>query len=73
MFTNRRCHSSGKNTLLALMLASVLSCVGAVAETAAYSSTEGKTLVIHTYDSFVSEWGAGPKIAPLFDKLFSLL
>ena len=68
MFTNRRCHSSGKNTLLALMLASVLSCVGAVAETAAYSSTEGKTLVIHTYDSFVSEWGAGPKIAPLFEK-----
>jgi thiamine transport system substrate-binding protein len=27
-----------------------------------------KTVVVYTYDSFVSEWGAGPKIAPLFEK-----
>jgi thiamine transport system substrate-binding protein len=29
---------------------------------------EDKSLVVYTYDSFVSEWGAGPKIAPLFEK-----
>jgi thiamine transport system substrate-binding protein len=29
---------------------------------------EGSSLVVYTYDSFVSEWGAGPKIAPLFEK-----
>lgn len=32
------------------------------------AGAEGKTLVVYTYDSFVSEWGAGPKIAPLFEK-----
>jgi thiamine transport system substrate-binding protein len=31
-------------------------------------AAEDKTLVVYTYDSFVSEWGAGPKIAPLFEK-----
>jgi thiamine transport system substrate-binding protein len=34
----------------------------------AAAADEGKTLVVYTYDSFVSEWGAGPKIAPLFEK-----
>ncbi len=29
---------------------------------------EDKALVVYTYDSFVSEWGAGPKIAPLFEQ-----
>lgn len=29
---------------------------------------EAPELVVYTYDSFVSEWGAGPKIAPLFEK-----
>jgi thiamine transport system substrate-binding protein len=31
-------------------------------------AAEENTLVVYTYDSFVSEWGAGPKIAPLFEK-----
>jgi len=31
-------------------------------------AAEYKTLVVYTYDSFISEWGAGPKIAPLFEK-----
>jgi thiamine transport system substrate-binding protein len=32
------------------------------------SKKEDPELVVCTYDSFVSEWGAGPKIAPLFEK-----
>ncbi len=35
---------------------------------ASFASAEDKGLVVYTYDSFVSEWGAGPKIAPLFEK-----
>jgi thiamine transport system substrate-binding protein len=36
---------------------------------AAFSvSAQEKKVVVYTYDSFVSEWGAGPKIAPLFEK-----
>jgi thiamine transport system substrate-binding protein len=31
-------------------------------------SNDARTLVIYTYDSFISDWGAGPKIAPLFEK-----
>ncbi|MBL8966634.1 MAG: thiamine ABC transporter substrate-binding protein [Spirochaetaceae bacterium] len=29
---------------------------------------EEPALIVYTYDSFVAEWGAGPKIAPLFEK-----
>jgi len=29
---------------------------------------EEPELVIHTYDSFVAEWGAAPKLAPLFEQ-----
>jgi thiamine transport system substrate-binding protein len=32
------------------------------------ANAEEKSLVVYTYDSFVSEWGAGPKIALLFEK-----
>jgi thiamine transport system substrate-binding protein len=32
------------------------------------SGAEEKSLLVYTYDSFVSEWGAGPIIAPLFEK-----
>jgi thiamine transport system substrate-binding protein len=35
---------------------------------AAESPSDDKSLVVYTYDSFVSEWGAGPKIAPLFEQ-----
>lgn len=44
--------------ILSLATLLVLSC----------SKKEEPELVIATYDSFVSEWGAGPKIAPLFEK-----
>lgn len=29
---------------------------------------EAPELTVYTYDSFASEWGAGPKLAPLFEK-----
>ncbi|MDX9958875.1 MAG: hypothetical protein RBT68_10590, partial [Spirochaetia bacterium] len=29
---------------------------------------ENKTLVIYAYDSFVSEWGPGPVVIPLFEE-----
>lgn len=31
-------------------------------------SAQTKELVIYAYDSFVSEWGPGPKVIPLFEK-----
>jgi thiamine transport system substrate-binding protein len=31
-------------------------------------AAQEKKVVVYTYDSFVSEWGAGPKIAVLFEK-----
>jgi thiamine transport system substrate-binding protein len=40
----------------------------AVRGLAAQGTTEDKILVVYTYDSFVSDWGAGPKIAVLFEK-----
>jgi thiamine transport system substrate-binding protein len=47
----------------------VLMSVAAAAQQAAASRGEAdNTVVVYTYDSFVSEWGAGPKIAPLFEK-----
>jgi thiamine transport system substrate-binding protein len=45
-----------------------LSSVLALASLCAVAPAEGKRLVVYTYDSFVSEWGAGPKIALLFEK-----
>ena len=29
-------------------------------------------LVIYTYDSFVAEWGPGPKVVPKFEKLYGV-
>ena len=46
-----------------ILLAVVLSVFGMV-----NLNAEDPILVINTYDSFVAEWGAGPKIAPLFEK-----
>jgi thiamine transport system substrate-binding protein len=40
----------------------------AAIQLSAESGSDDKSLVVYTYDSFVSEWGAGPKIAPLFEK-----
>lgn len=39
-----------------------------IVATLACSKPEEPELVVYTYDSFVSEWGAAPKIAPLFEK-----
>jgi thiamine transport system substrate-binding protein len=50
--------------LAALLIA--FTAFGASAQRAAQDAD--KNLVVYTYDSFVSEWGAGPKIAPLFEK-----
>jgi thiamine transport system substrate-binding protein len=35
---------------------------------ASCAKPEAPELVVYTYDSFVADWGAGPKIAPLFEK-----
>ena len=45
-------------------------CLLALAATclSACAKAEAPELVVYTYDSFVSEWGAGPKLAPLFEK-----
>ena len=40
----------------------------AILVAASCSKPEAPELVVYTYDSFVSEWGAGPRIAPLFEK-----
>jgi len=48
----------------ALVLAAVSAWVGA-----APAAPPEKELVIYAYDSFVSEWGPGPKIIPKFEEL----
>ncbi len=35
-------------------------------------SKEAKNLVIYAYDSFVSEWGPGPKVIPLFEQKYGI-
>lgn len=32
------------------------------------NSSRAREVVVYTYDSFISEWGAGPRIAELFEK-----
>jgi thiamine transport system substrate-binding protein len=54
--------------LLLLCFPLFLAAQGASAQKAAAQDDGDSTLVVYTYDSFVSEWGAGPKIAPLFEK-----
>jgi thiamine transport system substrate-binding protein len=34
-------------------------------------SAQSKELVIYAYDSFVAEWGPGPKVIPLFEKAYN--
>lgn len=34
------------------------------------SKPQSKELVIYAYDSFVSEWGLGPQIIPLFEEMY---
>ena len=34
-------------------------------------SAESKELVIYAYDSFVAEWGPGPKVIPLFEQAYN--
>lgn len=50
-------HPSTRVAILATLLLSAFSL-----------NAQEKKVVVYTYDSFVSEWGAGPKIAPLFEK-----
>jgi thiamine transport system substrate-binding protein len=47
--------------------AAVLLSVGPAASLRAQS----KELVIYAYDSFVAEWGPGPKVIPLFEKAYN--
>ncbi|MCK4247427.1 MAG: thiamine ABC transporter substrate-binding protein [Methanomicrobia archaeon] len=51
---------------LLAITALVLALAGCVSE-----EIEEDKLVIYTYDSFVSEWGIGPKIVPLFEEAYN--
>jgi thiamine transport system substrate-binding protein len=62
------CVRSRFPALLLFVFSLFLATQGASAQRSAPQSDDEKTLVVYTYDSFVSEWGAGPKIAPLFEK-----
>ena len=55
-------------SITALLVFFSLALQGEVLSAQGSSKAEDKSLVVYTYDSFVSEWGAGPKIAPLFEK-----
>lgn len=55
--------------LAALGLALGLALVSPPAPQAAPAREEEQELVVYTYDSFVSEWGTGPRVVPLFEKL----
>jgi thiamine transport system substrate-binding protein len=54
--------------LLSFTIFLIFAALGGAAQNATPTSDAEKTLVVYTYDSFVSEWGAAPKIAPLFEK-----
>jgi thiamine transport system substrate-binding protein len=56
-----RAFGRSHNPIIILGLALLVLLGGSVA-------AEDKSLIVYTYDSFVSDWGAGPKIAPLFEK-----
>jgi len=45
-----------------------LSILIALGTSSCAKKAEAPELVVYTYDSFVSEWGAGPKLAPLFEQ-----
>lgn len=64
MFLSNRGPHRGR--ALPCILASVLA--SGVFASSIFAQSEDKTVVVYTYDSFVSEWGAGPKIAPLFEQ-----
>jgi len=51
---------------LVSVIALVLALTGCVSE-----EKKEDILVIYTYDSFVSEWGIGPKIVPLFEERYN--
>ena len=62
-----------KTVLIAFVgLVSFLSPLGAAGtaekDTTAAAGVEDNVLVVYAYDSFVSEWGPGPIIAPLFEE-----
>jgi len=63
----RRC---GRSPALVVSFAFLLASAAIAAQepAAAAARDSEKTVVVYTYDSFVSEWGAGPKVAPLFEK-----
>jgi thiamine transport system substrate-binding protein len=49
---------------LALVAALAAGCIG--------GESEDTELTIYTYDSFVSEWGPGPVVIPLFEELYGV-
>ncbi len=53
-------HKPVKNSVLAVLALSALTCTTAL--------TQAADLTIYTYDSFVSEWGPGPKVKENFEK-----
>ncbi len=56
-------HASSSGRLGGRLIFLVLFLVLAVSALVA----EDNTLIVYTYDSFVADWGPGPKIAPLFE------
>jgi len=57
-----------RKLVLSLIVLSILASIFSVS----CAKPEAPELVVYTYDSFVSEWGAGPKLAPLFEKATGL-
>ncbi len=57
-------------TVLCIFLAADVS-AGGTKETAEKISSRNE-LVIYAYDSFVSEWGTGPKVIPVFEKKYGI-
>jgi len=56
------CHCSFKRLFRTALPAVLLALCGGALQ------AQGRELVIYAYDSFVAEWGPGPKVIPLFEK-----
>ena len=56
---------------ISLYMLSVLVAVGLLIQCSAAPQPLERELVIYAYDSFVAEWGPGPKVIPLFEKAYN--
>lgn len=60
------CHISFKRMFQPAVVAGLLSACSALGLRA-----QSRELVVYAYDSFVAEWGPGPKVIPLFEKEYN--